>query len=232
MTCCIRCGAHIGELDHGGNMICQNCESAQNTDVPCQRCGMYLPPHELRMWNSRLYCAYCIMDVQDEERIIRQSGRNALSHEGGSHGAGGLPSERGGMCGTCDRCGRETGTLYMSQGRRLCLECHSEGESGTSSAPLFGIGQLAARAKKIFGIACEPKIIAIGAKEVFDPATRKMVAKKEGLGAQQPLSDGRRAKDEGEGNGCVRRKKDPAAKKAFFFEHSGMRAKDESGGKK
>ncbi|MFA4983491.1 MAG: hypothetical protein WC588_04735 [Candidatus Micrarchaeia archaeon] len=235
MTCCIRCGAHIGELDHGGNMICQNCESAQNTDVPCQRCGMYLPPHELRMWNSRLYCAYCIMDLQDEERIIRQSGRDASRNEGGSHGgsashgAGGFPSERGGIGGTCDRCGRETGALYISQGRRLCQECHSEGESGTSSAPLFGIRQLAARAKKLFGIKCEPKIIAIEAKKVFDPATRKMVSKKEGIGAQQPLSDGRRAKDEGEGNGRVRRKKDPAAKKAFFFEHSSMRAKEKRG---
>jgi len=74
MASCIKCGGPLGEFDAGGDMVCQNCEARGSggaggtPDVPCQRCGMYLPSHELRMWNSRLYCAYCIMDIQDEEK--------------------------------------------------------------------------------------------------------------------------------------------------------------------
>ena len=65
---CTRCGRLMD-----GEGMCDNCTSLSAhpigtpEEVPCQRCGMYLPPHELRMWNSRLYCAYCIMDIQDED---------------------------------------------------------------------------------------------------------------------------------------------------------------------
>lgn len=225
MTCCIRCGSHIGELDHGGNMICQNCESSQGTDVPCQRCGMYLPPHELRMWNSRLYCAYCIMDLQDEEKWIRQGGRNASQGEGvGSHGGkGGLFPELGGNKGVCERCGREASTFYTAHGRRLCQSCYFEGESGESSSRPFGLSQIITKVKKLFNIRPEPKLVAAQKPVlVFDPATRKMVEKKNGLHSQKPLSEQVSSK-EGEENARGKKKKGAKAKKEFFAAHPGIK---------
>ena len=66
MATCSRCGTSLGEYAHEG--LCSSCVAlAQADNVPCQRCGMYLPSHELKMFNSRLYCSYCIMDLQDEE---------------------------------------------------------------------------------------------------------------------------------------------------------------------
>src|SRR3989338_3247970 len=123
MKYCVRCGSQM-DFDAGVDGVCQNCEAASGhgmsgTDVPCQRCGMYLPPHELRMWNSRLYCAYCIMDVQDEERMMRSAGG---AGSGGSE-AGEL-SPPSGTRGTCERCGAQAGVLYELGGRRLCLRCH------------------------------------------------------------------------------------------------------------
>ena len=85
MASCIKCGGALGEFDAGGDMICQNCEARGSgaaggtPDVPCQRCGMYLPSHELRMWNSRLYCSYCIMDIQDEEKRAKAGSARAAS---------------------------------------------------------------------------------------------------------------------------------------------------------
>lgn len=65
MANCSRCGTSLGEYGHGG--LCTSCSTLADADnVQCQRCGMYLPSHELKMLNSRLYCAYCTMDVQDE----------------------------------------------------------------------------------------------------------------------------------------------------------------------
>src|SRR3989338_223562 len=111
MASCTRCGATMEGLDAGGNMLCDNCEAAMHstgsgTDVPCQRCGMYLPSHELQMWNSRLYCSYCIMDLKDEDRMGREQkkpeaqeqptgglfgGRETDSQPPSEKGAGGPP---------------------------------------------------------------------------------------------------------------------------------------------
>jgi hypothetical protein len=234
MAYCTRCGSQFGdETELSG--LCTSCSSTQGTDVPCQRCGMYLPPHELRMWNSRLYCSYCIMDLQDEERRMHAAAKHEepppADSRGGPSAHGGkdaLPLDFVHKNGTCERCGREVGTLYVVNGRRLCLRCYSEGSSGTSSAPISGMGQIVVRVKRLLGIKVEPRIIPIEKKNnVFDTQTRKMVEKREGIHAQQLLSDGKRAKDEKESNEKARMKNDPKAKKTFFFEHSGVKKKEE-----
>jgi len=225
MAYCTRCGSQYGgESEASG--LCTSCSSSQGTDVPCQRCGMYLPPHELRMWNSRLYCAYCIMDVQDEEKWIRQGGRNAPQNVdgAGAHGGkGGIFPEFGGNKGVCERCGRETGTIYTSGGRRLCQSCYFEGGSGASSSRPFGLSQIVMAIKKLIIPIPSPKIIAVQKPTfVFDPVTRKMVEKKDGLHSQKPLSEQVSANAAGEKTGG-RKKKGAQAKKEFFSKHSGMK---------
>jgi len=80
MANCSRCGTSLGEYSAGG--LCSSCSSlADAENVQCQRCGMYLPSHELKMLNSRLYCAYCIMDVQDEIERQRKMAEQPAAHE-------------------------------------------------------------------------------------------------------------------------------------------------------
>ena len=226
MTSCIRCGSTMGEFDAGGDMICQNCEASGSfgtgvgSDVPCQRCGMYLPSHELRMWNSRLYCAYCIMDVQDDEKRSRGGG--------GGRGVGG---EAGEQSGSCERCGREATALYSVQGRKLCSSCYSVG-SGSSAAPgapsvlslIFGklLGALGVRQKPRLIPVLPPGKIGIkteGEKKPgqtaeqgrkFSLKDRRMVEEDGELGIESPLSEGH----------SKERKSSPEAKKSFFSRHS------------
>jgi hypothetical protein len=224
MTSCIRCGATMGEFDAGGDMVCQNCEAAGSAgaggtpDVPCQRCGMYLPPHELRMWNSRLYCAYCIMDIQDEEKRARGADARGAGGEGG----------RGN--GICERCGRETDTLYSVQGRRLCSSCYSvgsQGGAGAGGAPLLSL--IVEKVALALGVRQKPRIIPappqgkVGIRaegnapddrerqrkslERFNLKERRMMEEEEGqLGVEEPLSEGHRQE----------KKPSPEARKKFF----------------
>ncbi|MCX6772953.1 MAG: hypothetical protein NTV88_04250 [Candidatus Micrarchaeota archaeon] len=198
---CTRCGK---EMD--GEGMCSNCASLSThgtgtpEDVPCQRCGMYLPSHELQMWNSRLYCAYCIMDVKDDDarsKGERKPEERAAHEEGGGGLFSGLfggkgeekeSSDKSGeiryqqyahtAAGTCERCGRESDVLYMVQGRKLCPQCvQVGGEVGAS--PSF-MGQIVSVIKRTVGIKPQPKIIAnqpIG--KVFDIRSRKMTDRKE-----------------------------------------------------
>jgi hypothetical protein len=214
------------EFDAGGDMICQNCEASSSYgaggsgNVHCQRCGMYLPSHELRMWNSRLYCAYCIMDVQDEEKRSRGGG------EGKAVGG-----EMGGQGGICERCGKETVTLYSVQGRRLCSSCKSSGSgsSGAPSAPsvlsiIFGklLGAMGVRQKPRLIPVLPPGRISL--KTEGDPTPwqkteqggkfslkdRRMVEEEGELGIVVPLSEERSRE----------RKTSPEEKKSFFSRHS------------
>lgn len=214
MANCIRCGAMLDEFDAGGDMICQNCESrgaghGSGTDVPCQRCGMYLPPHELRMWNSRLYCAYCIMDIQDEERYGkggRQPG--AQSQEpigGGISGFFGLGGSRSKLA--CERCGRMVDTLYDSLGVRLCSSCYySDGAPGAGGAKPSRFSQLVFFIKEKIGLVKKPARLIVnqqpsraklqatpvkveGKGEVFDMRGRRMAEKKPPLEEKRPLSE-------------------------------------------
>jgi len=231
MTSCIKCGATLAEFDVGGDMICQNCESAgaghggAGLGVPCQRCGMYLPSHELRMHNSRLYCAYCIMDVQDDEKRSKSAGASV-----------GEESNR--RSSTCERCGRETDTLYSVQGRRLCSSCYSVGsEAGGADAPSV-LGLIIEKVAITLGVRQKPKLIPglphgkisiISGKihnddkerqmkslERFNLKERRMMEEEEGqLGVAEPLSEGHR----------MEKKPAPDARKKFF-PHLGGKKKD------
>ena len=227
MASCIKCGGALGEFDAGGDMICQNCEARGSgaaggtPDEPCQRCGMYLPSHELRMWNSRLYCSYCIMDIQDEEKRAKAGSARAAREESGK-----APR-------ACERCGRETDTLYSVQGRKLCANCYSVGSgAGGASAPsLFGL--LVEKVALAFGVRQKPKVIPmpppdkIGVRvpseqednerqkkslERFNLKERRMMQEEEGqLGVEEPLSEEHRKE----------KKPSPAAKKQFFSKLGG-----------
>jgi len=202
---CTRCGK---EMD--GEGMCSNCASLSSPhnigtpeEVPCQRCGMYLPPHELRMWNSRLYCAYCIMDIQDEdarskgekkpeEKTAREEGGGLFSGlfgkgEGKGAGSGSVTAKadepryqqyRRTAAGTCERCGRESDVLYLVRGRKLCPQCvQAGGEVGAS--PSF-MGQIVTTVKKAIGIREKPKIIpSQSSSQSFDIKSRKMIERKE-----------------------------------------------------
>ena len=210
MANCIRCGGSLGDFDAGGDMICQNCESARFSqdssiggagNAPCQRCGMYLPRHELRMHNSRLYCAYCIMDIQDEENYGKRKER----------GSAGSESSR--ALGICERCGKETDTLYSVQGRKLCSSCHTTGSPGgaTPGAPPL-LSLIVERMAIALGVRQTPKVILVPPPEKigikapeskeaekerqrksqrrFDLKERRMMEEEEGqLGIVEPLSD-------------------------------------------
>lgn len=208
MPNCTRCGATMDGLDAGGNMICDNCESSMHgggsgTDVPCQRCGMYLPSHELQMWNSRLYCAYCIMDIKDEEKRTKGEGQQQEGAPatppggilGGLFGArdaqqpekpGGEPLQQyaGTKSGTCERCGRESDVLYSAHGLSVCPACYFSG-GATGPSPSF-MGQIVSRIKSAVGLGGQPKIIQSHPKLVFDISTRKMVEQAAKPGASAP----------------------------------------------
>ena len=215
----------MGEFDAGGDMICQNCEAAGSggsggtPNVQCQRCGMYLPPYELRMWNSRLYCSYCIMDIQDEDK-------RSKAGDGRGAGEGGAPK------GTCERCGRETDTLYTVQGRKLCSSCYAVGSgTGGAGAPSV-LGIIVEKVALALGVRQKPKIIPVlpqekvrlrnndapmdekaiqKSMEKFNVRERRMVEQEEGeIGIEEPLSEGRSSE----------KKPAPEARKKFFSQHS------------
>jgi hypothetical protein len=122
---------------------------------------MYLPPHELRMWNSRLYCSYCIMDIQDDEQRIKREKKP--EGEGAREEGRRVP-------GTCERCGRQTDVLYVRSGQRLCMQCsQSDGEAGTGRASLFG--QLIVRVKKALGLS--PRLVAKNPPEAGWPSPKQ-----------------------------------------------------------
>ena len=223
MASCIRCGSTMGDFDAGGDMVCQNCEAAGSggaggtPNVPCQRCGMYLPSYELRMWNSRLYCAYCIMDIQDEEKRVKaREGRGA--------------EEIIRALGICERCGRETAALYVVNGRKLCQPCYAADGGGGASSPSM-LGQIVQMAAAMLGVRQKPKIIPMpplegmrvksgGAPgndsarqkgaEKFSVRERRMVEEEEGELGIEPLTEGR----------TQEKKPAPEARKKFFSQHS------------
>lgn len=143
MGFCSTCGAYMAEGEYGKCASCAASSQMHTTDdVPCQRCGMYLPRHELQMWNSRLYCNYCIMDLRDEERRLE---RSAVREERVPPQPA-PPREREplspyGYGGQCDRCGRQTDTLYEYGGRRLCSTCLAEegGKPPSSGSQTLGM---------------------------------------------------------------------------------------------
>ncbi|MEM2138213.1 MAG: hypothetical protein QW568_03950 [Candidatus Anstonellaceae archaeon] len=203
MRSCSRCGRMLEDFDVGGDGICHNCEASSGhgsgTDVPCQRCGMYLPSHELQMWNSRLYCAYCIMDVKDEEKMMREGGKH--HHKPDSEP---LDQDFGKRQERCQKCGRSADFLYSSQGMRLFSHCYSEG-GATGGKPEGGnAGGIAQIVSQIFGKSSlpkqdEPKIITRQSQKiVFDPKTRKMEIRRS---EEKTAADEHQGDSSGEGKG-------------------------------
>jgi len=161
------------------------------------------------------------MDVQDEEK--RSKGA-----EGGVAGSG-----LGRATGICERCGRETDTLYSVQGRKMCSSCYTSGSpSGAESggAPLLSI--IVERVAIALGVRQKPRVIPTlppgkismrtlsekddkerqrKSTERFNLKERRMMQEEEGqLGIEKPLTDGHRKE----------RKPSPEAKKQFFSQHS------------
>ena len=213
MSNCIKCGKTLEEFDVGGDMICMSCEAAGSahgtgTDVPCQRCGMYLPSTELKMWNSRLFCNYCIMDIQDEERRMQGERRHIER-------APATPPEqsfRG--SGACERCGKQTDSLYSFSGKKLCMTCYSDASSSgapPSDKPSM-FGQIIRGAAGALGMRKQPKLITReeqGAREiVFDLRRRQMVDRRVGVEAASPLGEGKQGEKKG--------KPSEKSKKSFF----------------
>ncbi|MFA6489114.1 MAG: hypothetical protein WCT52_00360 [Candidatus Micrarchaeia archaeon] len=196
---CVKCGAQLAEYS---GELCANCQSSHAGsgaagDVPCQRCGIYLPSYELQMMNSRLYCAYCRMDIQDEEDRHKKyaekreparapevpRGTGGAGMGGAGAGADGASPEFGkGTGGICERCGKESGHLYSISGRRLCEQCFTE-ESG-KAPPEVGptmFAQIVGRAKQALGMGKPRVLVAQSVKGrglVFDVETRRMVERK------------------------------------------------------
>ena len=228
----MRCGAFT---EHASG-LCGNCEASSGygagtpADVPCQRCGMYLPSHELKMWNSRLYCSYCIMDIQDEEKMGRREKRRPERESGDAQ------QEGAGTSGVCEQCGKQSGILYVLSGRRLCQQCFSAsgGEAGIGWLPHFG--QIILRIKKAIGI--KPKIIvntapaaqqggasqqseqsgAQAGEQVFGIKNRQMEDRKSDMEAQSPISEEKRGGS----------KPSRTAKKFFFGMHPAAKGKEGS----
>ena len=220
MPYCTKCGA----LTDSSSGLCSSCSISSHgigtpDDVPCQRCGMYLPPHELRMWNSRLYCSYCIMDIQDAEQLGRREKRPEPEGEGGKNPSGeGAPQGGSSAPGTCERCGRQADALYVRSGQRLCIQCsQSGGEAGTGRASPFG--QLVMKVKKALGIS--PRLVAKNPQasgrqeaeqpdpQVFSIKDRQMEERKPEIAEQKLMGEEPKEK----------KKPAPKAKKFFFDMH-------------
>jgi hypothetical protein len=197
---------------------------------------MYLPPHELRMWNSRLYCAYCIMDIQDEEHYGKKGHRDGAG-SGAAPGSDGAQQGSGISGGTCERCGKQSDSLYFVGGRRLCSHCQSE-EGGAPGAASF-FSQLVLIVKEKFGGAPKPVVrggssepqaprqpspkgsIAPAPREqVFDIKNRQMQEKKPAIQGENPISEKRQPE----------RKPSAQSKESFFGLHPS--AKDAGAPKK
>jgi len=159
-----------------------------------------------------------MMDMQGKENAGKRRER------------GGAGSGSGQALGICERCGRETDTLYSVQGRRLCQSCYSAGGAGGASL----LSLIVERAAFALGVGRKLKVIPVpppkkmGVRapapqedgerrrkslERFDLKERRMMMEEEGQLGIEPLSEGRKKE----------RKPSPAARKKFFSQHSEKR---------
>jgi len=138
MASCSICGRelHDGEVEYSSRgATCHTCAASIKTDeeAACQRCGMYLPKHELQMFKSRMFCNYCIMDLRDEERMheaaARGEGAPGTAHE--ARVAKAYPKKKG----YCNRCSAEAGELYTVNGMLLCERCRDQVHPGPDYGP-------------------------------------------------------------------------------------------------
>lgn len=81
---------------------------------------MYLPTSELQQYRGQWTCPYCIMDMRDEDRRMNEP--KTQQYKKADH-----PLSVGSYEERCERCGKEMTTVYMLNGKRLCINCvHNE----------------------------------------------------------------------------------------------------------
>jgi hypothetical protein len=138
MGFCSNCGSYMADKDYGKCYVCTAAHVSD--DVPCQRCGMYLPRHELQMWNARYYCQYCIMDIRDEEKAFERRVRREeqLERPERQDRYDKEPMQHYPTGEQCQRCGKAVEMLYDFGGRRLCRSCLEDegGKPPTSPSSL------------------------------------------------------------------------------------------------
>lgn len=74
---------------------------------------MYVPASELQQYKGNWTCPVCLMNMRDEDRQAEEKRE-------------GLPLRRLTYPETCERCGRDTPTLYIWNARKLCKSCLNE----------------------------------------------------------------------------------------------------------
>ncbi len=78
---------------------------------------MYLPAAELQQYKGFWLCPYCIMEMRDEDLRIEKYKPVKYTISPLAYG------ER------CERCGKETDSIYIWNERRLCRSCLAEEQS-------------------------------------------------------------------------------------------------------
>ncbi|OIO21674.1 hypothetical protein AUJ17_01860 [Candidatus Micrarchaeota archaeon CG1_02_47_40] len=155
---CSVCGREVEEYEihyASGMPVCISCEGTPETggmDTPCQRCGVYVPSHELKMYRSRLYCNYCIMDMEDdgrrEEEGIRKRAHMEKEEEEIGAGKGGSDESGAGA----GRSGREDGAEGEAGGKGSGQEDDADGKGGAEEGEA---GKEAVRRPILLGGICQ-----------------------------------------------------------------------------
>ncbi|MEM2963019.1 MAG: hypothetical protein QXN01_00805 [Candidatus Anstonellales archaeon] len=131
MRTCSFCGQSVKEYElHyiNGLPACVSCEDQMQkvgSEIPCQRCGIYVPTHELKMFRSRLFCNYCIMDMEDEQRseeIRIRKNIISIEREDLASDKDEIHSESS-IGGICEKCQINSDILYFLSGKKLCKKC-------------------------------------------------------------------------------------------------------------
>jgi len=124
MTRCSRCGRedHV-EYGADGQPYCSSC-IFYGMNKQCGKCRMYLPSAELQQYKGMWMCPYCLQDMRDEDR--KASEYHAPEYKASEYKPAKEPVKVISYTETCERCGRETETLYLWNGRKLCSNCLRE----------------------------------------------------------------------------------------------------------
>ncbi|VVB65812.1 Uncharacterised protein [Candidatus Gugararchaeum adminiculabundum] len=127
--------------------LCGVCADAVQADMegPCQRCGVIMPKTELKMFDSRLYCNYCIMEVSEDKKHQEERARESYKPKAERSESSQSPKDestfgqsRGGAGGQryykCQKCGSPATDRYAYGGKLLCANCYFD-ESGEGAKP-------------------------------------------------------------------------------------------------
>ncbi|MCX8167038.1 MAG: hypothetical protein N3E37_04255 [Candidatus Micrarchaeota archaeon] len=146
MATCGKCGKHVEHAHYyNGIAYCMQCAIlAENDEAQCASCGMYLPKTEMKMWASRYYCNYCIMDIMDEEERKNKPKREFdYGHTHKPHQdyykdkqessetvkkftpefSGNFDADSIKYHDRCERCGIYSEVIYVINGKKFCRSC-------------------------------------------------------------------------------------------------------------